>query len=189
MASIRQDFVNESYLKPLVLRAFVSFLFFKKLGILPQKEHPKRGGELMTELKEKAEGFFARFPDCFYTPVHKVVFLLGVLTEELLRTQRKERQVKSGKEPFRKNLRGLRLREDDFRALLPRIQNKLEEYGRNYPSRQNLEKLISAYFLQTNKNWRISANELNFYFVLGMNLVDEVGKVLGLTEEKEVENV
>ncbi len=75
------------------------------------------------------------------------------------------------------------MKERDFKGLLPRIQNKLEEYGKNYyPS---LETLISEYFLQAGNNWRLSTDELNFYFVLGMNLVDEVSKTLGLTKEKE----
>ena len=53
MRKIRQRFVNEMYLKPLVLQAFVSFIFFKELGILPKSEHFRKGGHFMTELKEK----------------------------------------------------------------------------------------------------------------------------------------
>jgi CRISPR-associated protein Csh1 len=75
------------------------------------------------------------------------------------------------------------MREEDFKALLPKIQNKLEEYGKNYY--RPLEALISGYFLEAGKGWRISTDELNFYFVLGMNLVDEVSKTLGLKKEKE----
>lgn len=183
MTPIRQGFVNESYLKPLILRAFVSLLFFRKLGILPQKGHLEIGGEFMTELKERAETFFKRFSDTFLTPAHKVVFLLGVLSQKLLNIQFRDR----GATPFRKNLKGLRMQEEDFKELLPKIHNKLEEYGKNYY--RELESLISEYFLQAGKGWHINTGELNFYFVLGMNLVDEVDKVLNLTKEKEVENV
>jgi CRISPR-associated protein Csh1 len=83
-------------------------------------------------------------------------------------------------QPFRKNLKGLKMKEEDFKALLPKIQNKLEEYGKNYYS--SLEELISSYFIEAGRNWKISTDELNFYFVLGMNLVEEVDKTLGLTK-------
>jgi len=179
MRNIRQGFVNKAYLKPSVLQAFVSFLFFKELGILPKNEYFREGGELMSELKEKAERFFGDFSESFIAPVHKTVFLLGALTQKLLNIQRSDREAT----PFRKNLKGLKMKEADFKGLLPKIQNKLEEYGKNYY--RSLESLISEYFLQAGKNWNFSTDELNFYFVLGMNLVDEVYKALGLTKEKE----
>ncbi len=180
MGRIRQEFIHDAYLKFLVLRAFVSFLFFKKLGIMPSnKTLNKKGGEFMNELKEKAEDFFNNFKDTFLTPAHIAVFLLGAFTQKLLNIQYQER----GSTPFWKNLKRLKMGERDFKCLLPKIQNKLEEYGKNYY--RSLESLISEYFLEAGKNWQISTDELNFYFVLGMNLVDEVDKVLNLTKEKE----
>ncbi|HEX9667317.1 MAG TPA: TIGR02556 family CRISPR-associated protein, partial [Thermodesulfobacteriota bacterium] len=180
MKPIRQGFINQSCLKPLVLQAFVSLLFFKKLGIIPQEKPFTKGDKLMTELKEKAEGFLEGFAETFRTPAHKVVFLLGVLTQELLDIQKRERKAT----PFRKYLRGLRMQEEDLKSLLPKIQNKLEEYGENYYRYRLLESLISAYFLESGRGWRISTDELNFYFVLGMNLKNEVDKALGLKKEK-----
>jgi CRISPR-associated protein Csh1 len=175
---IRQSFISEAYLKPLVLQAFVSFLFFKELGILPKNEDFKNGGEVMSELKEKAEGFFKDFSDTFYTPAHKAVFLLGVLAQKLLNIQFSER----GSTPFRKNLKGLKMKEEDFKSLLTKIQNKLEEYKKNYY--RSLETLISEYFVEAGKNWNFNTDELNFYFVLGMNLEDFTDKVLNLTKEE-----
>jgi len=64
---------------------------------------------------------------------------------------------------------------------LPKIQNKLEEYKKNYY--RPLESLISVYFLEAGKNWKIATDELNFYFVLGMNLEEEVDTALNLTRE------
>ncbi len=177
MTPIRRAFVNESNLKPLVLQALVSFLFFKALGILKQKEHLKRGGKLMTVLREKGEDFFKKFPETFLTSAHKAVFLLGVLAQKLINIQYKERTAT----PFRKNLKGLKMREEDFKGLLTKIQNKLEEYRKNYY--RSLESLISEYFLEAGRDWPISTDELNFYFVTGMNLVDEVDKALNLTNE------
>ena len=178
---IQQSFISDTYLKPLVLQAFVSLLFFKELGILTKNEVLKNGGEIMSELKEKAEGFFKDFSDTFYTPTHKAIFLLGVLTQKLLKIQFKER----GSMPFRKNLKGLKMNEEDFKSLLTRIQNKLEEYKKNYYN--SLERLISEYFIEAGKNWSFSKDELNFYFVLGMNLEDFMDNVLNL-ENKEVKD-
>jgi CRISPR-associated protein Csh1 len=183
---IQQSFISDTYLKPLVLQAFVSFLFFKELGILTKNEVLKNGGEIMSELKgselkEKAEGFFKDFSDTFYTPAHKAVFLLGVLAQKLLNIQFNER----GSTPFRKNLKGLKMNEEDFKNLLTRIQNKLEEYKKNYY--HSLERLISEYFIEAGKNWSLSTDELNFYFVLGMNLEDFMDNILNL-ENKEVKD-
>jgi CRISPR-associated protein Csh1 len=176
---IRQSFISEAYLKPVVLQAFVSFLFFKELGILTKNEDfKKNGGEIMGELKERAEGFFKDFSDTFYTPAHKAVFLLGVLAQKLLNIQRSER----GSMPFRKNLKGLKMKEEDFKSLLAKIQNKLEEYKKNYY--HSLETLISEYFIEAGRNWSFSTDELNFYFVLGMNLEDFIDKILNLTKEE-----
>jgi CRISPR-associated protein Csh1 len=175
---IRQSFISEAYLKPLVLEAFVSFLFFKELGILTKNEDFKNGGKIMSELKEMAEGFFKDFSDTFYTPAHKAVFLLGVLAQKLLNIQYNER----GSTPFRKNLKGLKMKEEDFKSLLAKIQNKLEEYKKNYY--RSLETLISEYFIEAGRNWNFSTDELNFYFVLGMNLEDFMDKILNLTKEE-----
>ncbi len=53
-------------------------------------------------------------------------------------------------------------------ALFPKIQNKLEEYGKNYY--RGLETLISQYMIQAGEEWSISKDEISFYFTLGMNL-------------------
>ena len=179
MNTIREKFIKNIYLKPLVLKAFSSFLFFKKLELLISKQYFKKGGKFMNELKKKAEGFFNDFFDTFYSPAHKAIFLLGSLTEKLLKIQFIERNST----PFRKHLKGLRMREEDVKALFPKIQNKLEEYGKNYY--RSFESLISEYFLEAGKNWKISTDEINFYFILGMNLANEIFEKLGLKERKE----
>jgi CRISPR-associated protein Csh1 len=146
--------------------------------MLTKNEDFKNGGEIMSELKEMAEGFFKDFSDTFYTPAHKAVFLLGVLAQKLLNIQYNER----GSTPFRKNLKGLKMKEEDFKTLLAKIQNKLEEYKKNYY--RSLETLISEYFIEAGRNWNFSTDELNFYFVLGMNLEDFMDKILNLTKEE-----
>jgi len=175
--------IRESYMKQEVLEAFLSFLFFKRLGVLFEENYEQKGGKIMNELKEKIEEFFNKFPDIFYTPSHKTVFLLGVLTQELLKIQFKDR----GSTPFRKHLKNLKMKEEDFKRLFPQIQNKLEEYKKNKNYYRDLESLISLYFIESGKNWKINTDELNFYFVLGMNLSDEISNYLKIKEEVENE--
>jgi len=90
------------------------------------------------------------------------------LTESLLNTQRTERKVDRGSEPFRSKLRGLKLDEQLVKRLLPEIQNKLEEYGKNYYPK--LEEQISKYMIVAGNDWKISKDEISFYYVLGMDL-------------------
>ncbi|MCG7847796.1 MAG: TM1802 family CRISPR-associated protein, partial [ANME-2 cluster archaeon] len=73
-----------------------------------------------------------------------------------------------GAQPFRTKLHGLKLDEKLVKRLLPEMQNKLEEYNKNYY--RGLEALISKYMLQAGDGWNISKDEVSFYFVLGMNL-------------------
>ena len=73
-----------------------------------------------------------------------------------------------GATPFRSKLQGLKLDEKKVKALLPDIQNKLEEYDSNYY--RDLETLASEYFIQAQDDWSLSKDEISFYFALGMNL-------------------
>jgi hypothetical protein len=57
--------------------------------------------------------------------------------------------------------------QSDFRELLTKVQGKFSEYGLEYPQ---IQQAISYYFLQAGQNWEIPESELNFIFVLGMNL-------------------
>ena len=58
--------------------------------------------------------------------------------------------------------------EKQIKKLLPEIQNKLEEYGKNYY--RDLESIISNYFVLSGDNWSLTNDEISFYFTLGMNL-------------------
>lgn len=179
MSTIRGVFAKQNYLKPWVLQAFVSLLFFKELGILPNDTQLQEGGVKMAELGTQAEEFFGTYHGIFGSPSKKALFLLGVLAQKLLNIQYQERKAT----PFREKLKGLRMKEDDFRGLLPKIQNKLEEYGKNYY--RKLEELISDYLIQSGQSWGMSVDEMNYYFVLGMNLEDKVSQVLGKEKGEE----
>jgi CRISPR-associated protein Csh1 len=121
-----------------------------------------------SEIKKKADAIFDEFPEFFDTSAKRAIFLEGVLCEKLLRIQRRERD---GATPFRSRLQGLNLDKTKIRALLPQIINKLEEYRANYY--HDLEQMISALMPEAETDWRLSKDEIAFYFVLGMNLADQ----------------
>lgn len=176
MDRLRGIFSDDRYIKIEVLQAFVCLLYLTELGVLRNT-----GGDLglmnmendvvaVEALDARIENFFEEFRSTIDTSAKKAVFLTGVLAQHLLSIQKKER----GATPFRNHLKGLKMKETDVRALLPKIQQKLEEYKKNYYVQ--LEKLVSLYYMQAGDNWGMSVDEINFYFVLGMNLSDAKNK-------------
>ncbi len=179
MNRLRGLFNDNRYMKIDVLQAFICLLFLSELGVLKSM-----GGDLMltdniniseidtTEenLLIRVNNFFQEFNSTIDSYAKKAIFLTGVLTQHLLAIQNTDR----GSTPFRSQLKGLKMKETDIKALLPKIQQKLEEYGKNYY--MQLEKIASLYYLKAGNHWGISLDEINFYFVLGMNLNDARNK-------------
>jgi len=176
---IEKDFMNpdnwfgvkNEKLKISILKGFMLLIYLKELKILKLKEGVKMENENLfaygseqKDIKEKVELFFNKFSDFFNVNSKKVIFLEGVLTQYLLNIQYQERKAT----PFRIKLKGLKLDEKQVKKLLPEIQNKLEEYGKNYY--RDLETVISDYFVLSGNNWNVTIDEISFYFVLGMNL-------------------
>jgi len=170
MRKIRDSFINGYPTIIDTLKAFM-LLNYLKLNILKYKKEettkmeniifPK---EIGGEIKIKTESFFNNFSDFFDSNIKKAIFLEGALTQYLLNIQYQERKAN----PFRVKLKGLKLDEKQIRKLLPEIQNKLEEYGKNYY--RDLETIISNYFVSSGNNWSLTNDEISFYFTLGMNL-------------------
>ncbi len=170
---IRDDFVKKYPTKIDTMKAFMLLNYLKELKILRLKKEEKmetedlfaqeREGE---EIKERVELFFDKFSNFFNSNAKKAIFLEGVLSQYLLNIQYQERKAT----PFRVKLKGLKLDEKQVKKLLPEIQNKLEEYGKNYY--RDLESIISNYFVSSGNDWNVTNNEISFYFVLGMNLSD-----------------
>jgi len=170
---IRDDFMQNYPTKIDTLKAFMLLNYLNELNILKYKKEestkmeksilPK---EIGGEIKEKTEVFFDKFSNFFDSDIKKAIFLEGVLAQFLLNIQYQERKAN----PFRIKLKGLKLDEKQIRKLLPEIQNKLEEYGKNYY--RDLESIISNYFVSSGNDWNVSNDEISFYFVLGMNLSD-----------------
>jgi len=176
MKRIRKEFRNWDDAKPFNPTRESTHLAFQLLDFLNELNLLKNynGGNSMDksnifgeetiDLDNKIDAVFSEFQDFFDTDAKKAIFLEGALTQFLLNIQRRER----GSTPFRSKLQGLNLDEKLVKGLLPKIQNKLEEYDKNYY--RNLESRISRYMVQAGKNWKMTKDEISFYFVLGMNL-------------------
>jgi len=166
---IRDDFVKNYSTRINVLKAFMLLNYLKELKILKFKKEIEMETDNLfiygnQKGEDKIELFFNKYFDFFKNNAKKAIFLVGVLSQYLLNIQYQERKAT----PFRVKLKGLKLDEKQIKKLLPEIQNKLEEYGKNYY--RDLEAIISNYFVLSGNNWNITNDEISFYFVLGMNL-------------------
>jgi len=197
MQKIKNDFVNGYATKISTLKGFMLLNYLNKLKLLNKIKANNNMEEIKmdrdkldvskdntlvknSEVKKKADSLFMEFPNFFDDDVKKAIFLEGVLTQFLLNIQYQERKAT----PFRVKLRGLKLDEKQIKKLLPEIQNKLEEYGKNYY--RALESIISDYFVSAGNGWKLTNDEISFYFVLGMNLSYKFKSKK--EEEKEDEN-
>ena len=188
MDRLKAQFINEKSTKVDVLKALQILMLLQKLNLLTNKSEGDliMGSSIIqNEVKENVEWFFAQFPQTFDSAEKRAIFLTGVLTQFLLNIQKDERKS----EPFRKNLKGLKMQQKDILKIFPEAQNKLEEYGKNYY--KQLEQVISEYFVKAGSDWKISNDEINFYFLLGMNLSDakkEDNKPVFKVESKSKDN-
>lgn len=171
---VRDNFVKGAPTNFITLSGFLLLHYIKDLNLfkgmkmegVDMKEYERLGivGYEFTALEERVEVFFDRNSAFFSSDAKKAVFLEGALTQFLLNIQWDEK----GDTPFRTKLHGLKLNENLVKRLLPEVQNKLEEYGKNYY--KELESLIAQYFVLAGDDWKISEDELSFYFVLGMDM-------------------
>jgi len=116
-------------------------------------------------LEQRVERFFEANMAFFNSDAKKATFLEGVLAQKLLNIQWMDKNAT----PFRSKLHGLKMNEALIKRLLPEIQNKLDEYGKNHYY-QDLERIIASHFVLSEVDWKEADGELSFYFALGMNL-------------------
>jgi CRISPR-associated protein Csh1 len=143
--------------------ALMNVLFFAELKIL-------KTGEANSVPSKLFEDIFELYGPHLNRPEKKALFLLGALTQMLLNKQKDER----GSQPFLKQLKGLKMQEKDFLGLLPKVQDKLQQYNALDPKKKVLAEEISDFFLQAGTGWKLSVDEMNFCFVSGMNLVHHI---------------
>ncbi len=183
LTKIRRDFIDydskgkERYnFHSSIKNALMSVIFFENLGLITFKE--------MKDLEEsKFEEVFKKYGNTFSLPVRRGLFLAGALTEMLLRKQGKER----GAKPFMKKLKGLKMDEKDIKALLPAVQNKFEEYNSFGKGKRLVAEEAYNYLFASEDNWKLSVDEINFFFAGGMNLVGEINDILYAKGEKDVD--
>lgn len=175
MRVVHERFVNEKNEWYQVINGLMVLLYLNGLGLLTNL----KGEQFMAvefdesfeitkedEYEVKVSNFFTQFESFFNAHEKKAIFLIGVLTQLLMKIQYSLRQST----PFRKQLKGLRMDSSDIVGLLPKINEKLDSYDRNYY--QELNKLIAKLLLQSGdqKQWNLTIDEMNYIFVLGMNL-------------------
>lgn len=166
MAVIRKEFINDGYFSFRVKDAMMNTVFFGNLGLITFEEGVDMDENIF-------DGIFNRFGKSLNKSEKRGVFLLGVLTQMLLNKQWTDRKAK----PFMKKLKSLKMDERDIKALLPEVQNKLEEYDSFDKGKRVIATEASKYFLEASEGWRMSVDEINFYFVCGMNMYDEIATI------------
>ncbi|MER3447658.1 MAG: hypothetical protein C4291_12845 [Candidatus Dadabacteria bacterium] len=170
MNKIRKDFLDSETTEDKfffdVRDAILDILFFERLGLINFEE--------VAMATETFSSFFEKYGKSFSRPEARGIFLLGSLTELLLRKQYTEREAK----PFLKQLQGLKLSEKEIKGLLPKVQHKLEEYKSFDKGKREIAEAASYYLLEAGNNWKLSNDEINFYLACGMNLTNEISNIV-----------
>lgn len=168
MATIRKEFINDGYFMSRVKDSLMNTMFFENLGLITFEE--------VKDMEESIfEEVFKKYGNTFASPVKRGLFLLGALTQKLLNIQAYNRQ---GAKPFIKKLKSLKMDQKDIIGLLPDVQDKLEQYD-SFDKWRKLAQESSKYLLvNAGESWKLSIDEINFYFACGMNLVDDIASII-----------
>ncbi|GAB6072080.1 TIGR02556 family CRISPR-associated protein [Venenivibrio stagnispumantis] len=172
---IRENFLNGNNFSYTVFDALMNIKFFEEIGLLQYE------GEIMEN--SKFEKIYQKVGKSLNTPAKRGIFLLGALTQMLLNIQAQERQST----PFVKNLKGLKMNEEDIKGLLAKVINKLMEYDKYDKGKKEIAEEISKNLLSEDK-FKLNIDEINFYFVSGMALYKDVANVV-YENEKESQTV
>lgn len=175
MRKIRDEFINSRQTKILTLNGLLLLHFLEELNLFRNYKEDEGDMDETGKLKsianlegltmeQKVERIFDANKSFFTSDAKKATFLEGVLAQKLLNIQWRDKKAT----PFRTKLHGLKMNETLIKRLLPEIQNKLEEYGKNYY--RDLESIIAQHFILAGVDWKETDDELSFYFVLGMDM-------------------
>jgi len=176
MALIRREFLKEKIKSEktyfLIRDAMMNNMFLEAIKVISFQEAKEMGESIFDQ-------FFSSYGKSLASPEKRGLVLLGALTQMLLNRQQAER----GSRPFIKKLKSFKLEEKDIKSLLPQIQNKLEEYDSFDKGKRLIAEEASKYLLMSGINWKMSVDEINFYFVCGMNLSNEIASIAYKKEE------
>lgn len=173
MREIRRDFNRGDTRLFKATDAMESVQFFYYLQMLGKKE--------VNMTSTVFDTIFAKYNNQLDTPEKRGIFLLGALTKMLLNAQYAERKS----QPFLVQLAGLKMDEPKIKGLLAKVENKFREYNRFDKGKAQVAESISRLFMESPAKWGMSIDELNFYFVCGMNLYNEVNMLLYGNKEEE----
>lgn len=150
----------------------------KSLEFLEKMELVKTKGYRMND---RFDELFAKIGAGLDSEVKRGIFLLGVLTQRLLDFQQQMR----GSMPFMKNLKSLKMNQKDIEGLLPKLINKFVEYESFHRCEKMLAEAATHYLLKES-SWRLSIDEINFYFAAGMALSYETTQTIckGASDEE-----
>jgi CRISPR-associated protein Csh1 len=175
MRRAREAFIEGYPTNIATLNGFLLLHYLEELNLLgdykeEMREMNEKGGLKSIEdledlpMERIVERFFEANKSFFTSDSKKATFLEGVLAQKLLNIQWMDKKAT----PFRTKLHGLKINQALIKRLLPEIQNKLEEYGKNYY--RDLESIIAQHFILAGEDWKETDDELSFYFVLGMDM-------------------
>ena len=168
---IRNEFLNEGNFSYTVKDALMNVRFLEELRLI--------NTEVKTMEESKFEKVYEKVGKSLNTPAKRGIFLLGALTQMLLNIQAQDRKST----PFFKNLKGLKMNEEDIKGLLPKVINKLIEYDKYDKGKKELAEEIAKNLLSQEK-LGLSIDEINFYFASGIALSKEVADMVYKNEEK-----
>ena len=141
-------------------KALILFNFLYELKLIDQTR-----GEMEEKMENRYEDYFQKHPKFYDADWKKVVFLTGVLAQNVMDIQYRERKAR----PFRSRLNGLKLDARAIKRLLPESIEKLEQYKSNYY--RELETTIALLMESGEPELKMqSVDEISFYFAMGMNL-------------------
>lgn len=178
MTVIRREFIKvkdkDWDFKNSIRDTLMNIMFFEKLGLINFEE--------VKDMEESIfDDVFNKYGTSFESPDKRGIFLLGALTQKLLNIQAYKRQ---GAKPFMKKLKSLKMSQEDMIGLLPEVQNKLEEYD-SFDTWRKLAQESSKYLLAKTDDWKLSVDEINFYFACGMNLMEQITAIIYPENKKE----
>lgn len=178
MSTIRDEFKNDGFFHNRAHDALMSTVFLEYLNLITFRE-------VQEVDKTTFSTVFEIYGKSFGSPASRGIFLIGALTQLLLNKQWTER----GSKPFMKKLKNLKMEQRDIKALLPEVQNKLEEYDNFDSGKKLIAKDISHYLLKAGDDWKLSIDEINYYFACGMNLANDVASIAYKNENNKAKEV
>lgn len=144
------------------LKAIASIQYLILIGCIERKE------EKMMETQ--FDELFSKYQFGLDNNLKKALVLVGALVQKVMNIQYKE----ISSTPFSKNLKSLRLREEEVKGIVAQAVNKMQEYDCYSLKSQEIVKEISKLILATKNEWKLSVDEINFYIVAGMALQKEI---------------